>query len=117
MSKRFKAPFIFTSRNTGSSYVSMFGRFGGILYPYINYLSKVQIGNIGKQLPLIIFGIMSIGGGFLALPLPETRHRPLAETVADLENYDDFCKRKQREPASPSHDNGDAKKVTDDTKL
>jgi len=76
---------------------SFAGRFGGILYPYINYLSKTEAGgHIGRQLPLVIFGVLSVVGGFLALPLPETRHRPLPETVDDVEHYDEFCRRHLR---------------------
>lgn len=76
---------------------SFAGRFGGILYPYINYLSKTDVGgHIGRQLPLVIFGVLSIVGGFLALPLPETRHRPLPKTIDDVEQYDEFCRRQQR---------------------
>lgn len=81
-------------RNTGAGIGSFAGRFGGILYPYINYLSKMEsAGNIGRQLPLVIFGVLSVVGGFLALPLPETRNRPLPETIDDVENYEEFCKR------------------------
>ena len=65
---------------------------GGILYPAINYLSKVET-PIAKQLPLVVFGILSVAGGFCALPLPETRQRPLPETIDDVENYDAFCAR------------------------
>jgi len=73
---------------------SFAGRFGGILYPYINYLSKTDAGgHIGRQLPLVIFGVLSIVGGVLALPLPETRHRPLPKTIDDVEHYDEFCRR------------------------
>jgi len=76
---------------------SFAGRFGGILYPYINYLSKIEsAGNVGRQLPLVIFGVLSIAGGFLALPLPETRNRPLPETIEDVENYEEFCNRHAR---------------------
>jgi len=77
---------------------SFAGRFGGILYPYINYLSKTDTGggHVGRQLPLVIFGVLSIVGGFLALPLPETRHRPLPRTIDDVEHYDEFCQRQQR---------------------
>ena len=48
---------------------------------------------MAKQLPLVVFGILSVAGGFLALPLPETRHNPLPETIEDVENYDEFCKK------------------------
>jgi len=76
---------------------SFAGRFGGILYPYINYLSKTDAGgHVGRQLPLVIFGVLSIVGGLLALPLPQTRHRPLPKTVDDVEHYDEFCRRQSR---------------------
>jgi len=82
-------------RNTGAGLGSFAGRFGGILYPYINYLSKTDAGGrLGRQLPLVIFGVLSIVGGFLALPLPETRHRPLPKTIDDVEHYDEFCRRR-----------------------
>ncbi len=41
----------------------------------------------------MVFGVLSIIGGFLALPLPETRQKPLPETIEDVENYEDFCRR------------------------
>ena len=79
-------------RNTGASLGSSSGRIGGILYPAINYLSKVET-PIARQLPLLVFGILSVMGGFCALPLPETRQRPLPETIDDVEDYDNFCAR------------------------
>jgi len=82
---------------------SFAGRFGGILYPYINYLSKADVGgHIGRQLPLVIFGVLSIIGGFLALPLPETRHRPLPKTIDDVEHYEEFCRRHLSRRDTPS---------------
>ena len=47
---------------------------------------------VDKKLPLLVFGVLSIVGGFLALPLPETRHRPLPETIDDVEHYEEFCR-------------------------
>ena len=79
-------------RNTGASLGSSSGRIGGILYSYVNYLSKLDIPG-AKQLPLLVFGIISVIAGFFALPLPETRQRPLPETIEDVENYEEFCAR------------------------
>ena len=39
-----------------------------------------------------MFGSLAVAGGLLALPLPETRNKPLAQTIDDLEHYDEFCK-------------------------
>lgn len=70
----------------------MSGRFGGIIFPYINYLSKLN-SPLAKQLPLLVFGILSVIGGLLALPLPETRDKPLTETIDDIENYEEYCRK------------------------
>jgi len=94
---------------------SFAGRFGGILYPYINYLSKTDAvgGHVGRQLPLVIFGVLSIVGGFLALPLPETRHRPLPETIDDVEHYEQFCRRNRRRRRNQPDDAADADDVAE----
>ncbi|KAK2183998.1 hypothetical protein NP493_287g03011 [Ridgeia piscesae] len=86
-------------RNTGAGLASFSGRFGGIIYPYISYLKKVNLGTHGDKLPLIIFGSFSIIGGLLALPLPETRHNPLPESIDDVEHYAEFCKEARRQSA------------------
>lgn len=96
-------------RNTGSGLASSSGRVGGILYPFINYLSKSNFGKMGKQWPMIIFGVLSIFGGFLALPLPETRHQPLPDSIDDVENYRDFCKK-----AKGYHDTGEGRDDTEE---
>jgi len=97
---------------------SFAGRFGGILYPYINYLSKTNAGgHIGRQLPLVIFGVLSIIGGFLALPLPETRHRPLPKTIDDVEHYDEFCRRQSRHSATVDDRRLDTNSVVEDVEL
>ena len=54
---------------------------------------------------MVVFGAMSIAGGFLALPLPETRHRPLPDTVEDVEHYEQFCKRALQHEAQGGNGN------------
>ena len=39
------------------------------------------------MIPLIIFGILSLAAGFLALALPETKDRNLPATLEDGENF------------------------------
>ena len=92
-------------RNTGTGVGSMCGRVGGILYPYINYLSKLEH-PISRQLPLIVFGVLSVVGGFMALPLPETRQNPLPETVEDVENYKEFCRKAKQRKEEQELQNG-----------
>lgn len=43
--------------------------------------------NVTAWLPGVVFGAVSIFGCLLALPLPETRNRPLPQTVEDIENW------------------------------
>ena len=38
-------------------------------------------------LPGVLFGALAIGGGLLALFLPETLNRPLPQTIEDIENW------------------------------
>ena len=79
-------------RNTGAGLASFSGRLGGIIYPYVFYLKKLNLGVLGDKLPLLIFGSFSIVGGLLALPLPETRNNPLPQSVHDVERYAEFCR-------------------------
>jgi len=62
--------------------VSMSGRIGGIVSPFINMLSDTW-----TPLPLVIFGAMALTGGILALFLPETLGKSLPETIQDGENF------------------------------
>lgn len=103
----------------------MFGRFGGILFPYINYLSKLNIQSV-DNLPLIVFGVFSVVGGCLAIPLPETRHRPLPNTIDDVENYEEFCRKHgrihdynhgQRVDTDSARESDDDQKLFHDTKV
>jgi hypothetical protein len=43
--------------------------------------------NVTAWLSGVVFGAVSIFGCLLALPLPETRNRPLPQTVEDIENW------------------------------
>jgi len=59
-------------------------------------------------LPGVLFGALAIGGGLLALFLPETLNRPLPQTIEDIENW--YKKYKppshaQQQEMSPVHDN------------
>ena len=41
----------------------------------------------GRSIPIIIYGVMSIIAGLLALLLPETKGQNLPETLEDGENF------------------------------
>lgn len=68
----------------------------------------------------MVFGIISVIGGFLALPLPETRQNPLPETIDDVEHYDEFCRRAENMNGNvkPMKDTNNKKnKKVEDTKV
>lgn len=39
--------------------------------------------SFGKALPLLVFGSMMLGSGFMALTLPETMNKKMPETIED----------------------------------
>lgn len=61
--------------------MSTVARIGAMVAPFVPLL-----GNYMKALPLLLFGIVSLIGGLLALLLPETFGRRLPETVEEAEN-------------------------------
>ncbi|XP_073978691.1 organic cation transporter protein-like isoform X2 [Rhodnius prolixus] len=69
-------------RNVGLGAASTFARFGGILAPYVNIMAEVW-----TPLPLIVFGVLALSSGTLALILPETLNRKLPETIEDGESF------------------------------
>ncbi|GFR97680.1 organic cation transporter protein [Elysia marginata] len=77
-------------RNIGMGVASMSARIGGILAPLI-----LDLQSVSKPLPLVIFGALSIFAGVMALLLPETAGRPLAQLPEDMDHgsscSDAFC--------------------------
>merc|ERR1711872_566708 len=66
-------------RNSAMGLVSGFARVGSILSPFI-----VMAGETMPGVQFIIFGILGISGGVLSLWLPETKNKPLPETMAEM---------------------------------
>eukprot|EP00058_Branchiostoma_floridae_P022695 XP_002608185.1 hypothetical protein BRAFLDRAFT_125863 [Branchiostoma floridae] len=67
--------------NMGIGTVSMIGRAGGILAPFVALLGKYW-----APLPLLTFGVLSFLNGVAILALPETLGVPLPNTLEDAEN-------------------------------
>ncbi|CAH1781929.1 unnamed protein product [Owenia fusiformis] len=84
-------------RNVGCGMASMSARIGGILAPQI-----VLLGEYVRFLPFLIYGGLSIGAALLMLLLPETRGRPLPQTMEDMYNY---SKRPTEEESKDGKDN------------
>lgn len=58
---------------------SMSARIGGIFAPIV-----LELKDIWGSLPLLVFGVLSVLAGLLALFLPETSGRPLPQTLEDV---------------------------------
>ncbi|CAH1774990.1 unnamed protein product [Owenia fusiformis] len=69
-------------RASGVGFNSMAARIAGIISAYVGLLSDVS-----RVLPLILLGIVSLVSGLLALFLPETKGKPLPETIEDGEQF------------------------------
>ncbi|KAK3099008.1 hypothetical protein FSP39_025214, partial [Pinctada imbricata] len=76
-------------RNHAVGLSSFFENLGSITAPLIVYSTSTL-----RNLPLVVFGVLTIVGGFLALLLPETHRRPLPETIEDVKK---MCARKAQQ--------------------
>ncbi|XP_038077015.1 organic cation transporter protein-like [Patiria miniata] len=68
-------------RNVGVGSASLFGRVGGIVAPFVVYLTFLH-----TSIPLLVFAVTSLVAGLLVLILPETHNKPLPETLEDGAN-------------------------------
>ncbi|KAK2173896.1 hypothetical protein NP493_846g01005 [Ridgeia piscesae] len=69
-----------TVRNVGLGIGSVGGRFGSMFAPYSTYFAR-----LAPWVPGLAFGILSVIGGAITLLLPETRDRPLPQTIEEVE--------------------------------
>ncbi|KAJ7380520.1 hypothetical protein OS493_008985 [Desmophyllum pertusum] len=68
-------------RNIGMGVTTVASRVGGILCPFV-----VLMGEQSRSLPMFIFACMALVAGLAGLRLPETKGRPMPETMEDLES-------------------------------
>ncbi|KAK7115925.1 organic cation transporter protein-like [Littorina saxatilis] len=69
-------------RNQGMGMSSVFENIGGISAPFMVLAAKSI-----AELPLVVFGVLSIAGALLTLFLPETHNRPLPQTVGEVTKW------------------------------
>ncbi|XP_071955116.1 organic cation transporter protein-like [Antedon mediterranea] len=89
LSFAFSALYVFSAelfptpvRSTGLGLSSTSARVGGVIAPLILELQRVW-----SPLPYLLFGCLSIAGGFLTLTLPETNGMQLPETLKEGEDF------------------------------
>ncbi|XP_029640487.2 organic cation transporter protein-like [Octopus sinensis] len=71
-------------RNGALGALSTFARFGGALAPYILNFSDLVSGKVGRILPMVLMGALSIIAGLLSLLLPETNNRKMMDNFNDV---------------------------------
>ncbi|XP_067034389.1 organic cation transporter protein-like [Acropora muricata] len=74
-------------RNTGMGVCSTMARIGSIISPYIVLLADLP--GMNKTLPLVIFGVLGLIAGIMALWLPETLYSPMPQTVEESEAWEE----------------------------
>ncbi|XP_067676535.1 organic cation transporter protein-like [Haliotis asinina] len=93
-------------RNSVMASASICSRIGGVMSPYIANLALVIPGDLGRSVPLIIFGLSMVGAGSLALFLPETLNRNLPDSIEDAKKM-----RRISSKFDASRDNGHEEEV------
>ncbi|XP_036361964.1 organic cation transporter protein-like [Octopus sinensis] len=71
-------------RNAALGALSTFARVGGVLAPYTFNLSDLVPGKVGRILPMVLMGALSVIAGLLSLLLPETNNRKMMDNFNDL---------------------------------
>ncbi|XP_014790780.1 organic cation transporter protein isoform X1 [Octopus bimaculoides] len=71
-------------RNGALGVMSTFARVGGSVAPYILNFSDLVSGKVGRIMPMILMGTLSIIAGLLSLLLPETNNRKMMDNFNDV---------------------------------
>uniref|UniRef100_A0A3B1JJK7 Si:dkey-119m7.4 n=1 Tax=Astyanax mexicanus TaxID=7994 RepID=A0A3B1JJK7_ASTMX len=67
-------------RQNGIGMGSMCARAGGVIAPIIYLLRRIS-----PHAPMVVFGLCPLVGALLTILLPETAHKPLPDTIEDVE--------------------------------
>ena len=76
---------------------------------------KADLPNLNKTLPLVIFGVLGVAAGIVALWLPETLFSPMPQTVEQAEawgeDYKIYCCKRSGIKKSERKDGGEEQKL------
>ncbi|XP_048766836.2 organic cation transporter protein-like [Ostrea edulis] len=75
-------------RNSALGVASFSARCGGMLAPYVVDLGQIVEGDVGRVLPMSVFGVSAVVVGLMSITLPETLNRKLPETIEDAVAFD-----------------------------
>ncbi|XP_026280231.2 organic cation transporter protein-like isoform X1 [Frankliniella occidentalis] len=89
-------------RNIGVGSASTIARVGSMMAPFVATLNSVSL-----CLPPLFFGLVPLAAGLLVYMLPETLHRELPDTIAEVENWENSAvmKTKDNAPAVVGEEN------------
>ncbi|WAR07606.1 ORCT-like protein [Mya arenaria] len=73
-------------RNAGMGTSSAIARVGSMIAPYIAKSADLVKGDLGKTIPLTLFGVAMFASGLLTLILPETNGQKMPESIEDIHN-------------------------------
>ncbi|CAF1090665.1 unnamed protein product [Adineta steineri] len=104
-------------RNTGMGICSMVARIGAI----VGTTSNDMLTRVWINLPVVLFGILSLIAAFLVLMLPETLNKTLPQTIEDTEQMGLSCIRIRADKRTPKRkvqiDNIDDQDLNEDQLL
>ena len=83
-------------RTSGLTLGSLVCRFGSMTAPYVVLVARIDARLV--WMPSLVFGVISLVAGCLALLLPEISNRPMPETLADVLQGSFFLNRKLNTP-------------------
>ncbi|XP_078309889.1 organic cation transporter protein-like [Crassostrea virginica] len=79
-----------TIRNSALGVANFSARVGGMIAPYIVDLGMIVGSDMGRVLPMAVFGIAAVVASLLSLMLTETKFRRFPDQMGDFENPPEF---------------------------
>ncbi|KAH3738631.1 organic cation transporter protein-like [Dreissena polymorpha] len=104
-------------RNAGMGSSSAIARVGSMIAPYIAKSADLIKGDVGKTIPLTLFGAAMFISGLMTLILPETVGKKLPESIDDVVKLKHPAQQEKVIVNGPENDGFQQKEDPDSTKL